>query len=600
MGPFRVVFFASSFLLFSLLLAWSTLRTSSTTHRRVFTSSIDDGHGSRFSFRSPAALFPPSAIITLTDDNSTFFVARHAAYGPELPLDGLSGQIWLGSDFTEDLLGGGHFAESSSGELGCGDALEWDPDDSSPQAFHDPEELFDYESEPAADARTVHSRRDSSSIDSLSRSELRIPRGRKGASLRSQNRVETQRTVSSLSEDVASRKTGGFRAGNIKSLQESAEIEGKIVLLKRGGCGFLDKTRWVQNRGGKALIIGDNVLHASLITMYAKGDVSNITIPSIFTSHTTAHLLASLIADQGGRSNRSSGSNYRENLAGIPMAYREMERTAIQYSKPHTTSREKSRVKDLRTLRDDDNSEGEGIIEIDEEVSSTLDGFAIGVQDWRDPDMIDQDGVNSATSKSNIAHQRESIASQSNLTGPVHHVGLWVTLTPANDGFSPFFDTLLVLIVSPLITLTLVYLIVLIRNRLRRRRWRAPKAIVDRLPVHTFSLHTANSSRSVSLLDLAREAPLEDQRGGTEQAVQARDAPASGDESATAGGAAESPEEAMTESPEEKARTAQRHQGARRFRGRQLECVICLEEYVDGVSQVMRLPCGHEFHQACM
>ncbi|KAJ4134575.1 hypothetical protein NW765_008618 [Fusarium oxysporum] len=34
--------------------------------------------------------------------------------------------------------------------------------------------------------------------------------------------------------------------------------------------------------------------------------------------------------------------------------------------------------------------------------------------------------------------------------------------------------------------------------------------------------------------------------------------------------------------------------------GRQVECVVCLEEYVDGVSQVMSLPCGHEFHVECI
>ena len=33
---------------------------------------------------------------------------------------------------------------------------------------------------------------------------------------------------------------------------------------------------------------------------------------------------------------------------------------------------------------------------------------------------------------------------------------------------------------------------------------------------------------------------------------------------------------------------------------RQVECVVCLEEYVDGVSRVMSLPCGHEFHADCM
>ncbi|KAL1877381.1 hypothetical protein VTK73DRAFT_8676 [Phialemonium thermophilum] len=34
--------------------------------------------------------------------------------------------------------------------------------------------------------------------------------------------------------------------------------------------------------------------------------------------------------------------------------------------------------------------------------------------------------------------------------------------------------------------------------------------------------------------------------------------------------------------------------------GRQVECVVCLEEYVDGVSRVMSLPCGHEFHVECI
>merc|ERR1712070_947178 len=38
----------------------------------------------------------------------------------------------------------------------------------------------------------------------------------------------------------------------------------------------------------------------------------------------------------------------------------------------------------------------------------------------------------------------------------------------------------------------------------------------------------------------------------------------------------------------------------RRYGGRQRECVVCLEEYVDGVSRVMSLPCGHEFHEGCI
>jgi len=38
----------------------------------------------------------------------------------------------------------------------------------------------------------------------------------------------------------------------------------------------------------------------------------------------------------------------------------------------------------------------------------------------------------------------------------------------------------------------------------------------------------------------------------------------------------------------------------RRYTGKQVECVVCLEEYVEGVSRVMSLPCGHEFHADCI
>ncbi|RAL60264.1 hypothetical protein DID88_000044 [Monilinia fructigena] len=38
----------------------------------------------------------------------------------------------------------------------------------------------------------------------------------------------------------------------------------------------------------------------------------------------------------------------------------------------------------------------------------------------------------------------------------------------------------------------------------------------------------------------------------------------------------------------------------KKYMGKQVECVVCLEEYVDGVSQVMSLPCGHEFHVDCI
>jgi hypothetical protein len=76
--------------------------------------------------------------------------------------------------------------------------------------------------------------------------------------------------------------------------------------------------------------------------------------------------------------------------------------------------------------------------------------------------------------------------------------GLWVTITPTSSA-SPFFDTLLVLVVSPLITLTVVYALLTVRAKIRRRRWRAPKSVVERLPVRTYHPH-AKSSVSRQLL----------------------------------------------------------------------------------------------------
>ena len=75
----------------------------------------------------------------------------------------------------------------------------------------------------------------------------------------------------------------------------STEISGKIVLLSRGGCGFLEKVQWAQRRGSIAVIVGDNIPGRALVTMFARGDTSNITIPAVFTTHTTAQFLSSLI-----------------------------------------------------------------------------------------------------------------------------------------------------------------------------------------------------------------------------------------------------------------------------------------------------------------
>jgi hypothetical protein len=41
------------------------------------------------------------------------------------------------------------------------------------------------------------------------------------------------------------------------SIVADNQIQGKVVLLSRGGCGFLEKAKWAQRRGGVALIVGE-------------------------------------------------------------------------------------------------------------------------------------------------------------------------------------------------------------------------------------------------------------------------------------------------------------------------------------------------------
>jgi len=174
------------------------------------------------------------------------------------------------------------------------------------------------------------------------------------------------------------------------------------------------------------------------------------------------------------------------------------------------------------------------------------------------------------------------------------HEGLWVTLTPTSMSTSPFLDTLLVLVVSPLVTLTVVYALLLLRSRIRRRRWRAPKSVVDRLPVRTY--HTMSTSAVSSQLSSPESS------SPTTPLLRASASSRSGHRSRTASSLPADLDRfnsALTSgTPPEKPKPATTWR--RRYTGRQLECVVCLEEYVDGQSRVMSLPCGHEFHAECI
>ena len=542
---------------------------------------------------------------------------------------------------------------------------------------------------------------------------------------------------------------------DIQSLQESAEISGKIVLLSRGGCGFLEKVKWTQRRGGSALIVGDHTRGGALVTMYARGDTSNVTIPSLFTSHTTAHLLSSLIPleddaeSESSTSGSGSGANPKKEGSKTklvvegptftpksgPMSTsvpsRSLKRKNAKTSGKSNKSQPKEKPSWLNFLasslgmyRDDyapgkledsrrppssgrldwfsekltdespnekaantkekngkakgqSKSEPTGKAVKDTKKSSShpssSDDFVIGVQDWRDPDLVvakpssksksttttrvsaatpvaskgSGKGGDSAEEKSGSAltggsitpgsgqynkpgskadtndksskattkdegkkvptdsksqtPEQETGAGQLDLESDEHE-GLWVTLTPTTMSTSPFFDTLLVLVVSPLVTLTVVYALLLLRSRIRRRRWRAPKSVVERLPIRTYHTmsctSTTSSTRYASPESSSPASPLLQTSPRT---VTARSRP----RSATASGIGDAVS-ASLERASANVSTAQPEKGPnpakprKKYAGKQVECVVCLEEYVDGESRVMSLPCGHEFHAECM
>lgn len=718
-----------------------------------------------FSFSAPS-LFPPSAIISLTDDNSTFFLARPAAFGPPLPSKGLSGPLWTGSGFGGDTLSHGGLAAGADGELGCSDVPGWD------------ERRGNRGSGPQLDTtlrkgvKAASNDAQTSKANRFRRGPLSGNPGAISASKAESKALEDDGTDDHFHDALADTWVSKSKPqslskpasedsdhADIQSLQESAEIAGKVVLLRRGGCGFLEKVKWAQRRGGVAVIVGDDIRGGPLVTMYARGDTSNITVPALFTSHTTAHLLSSLVPSGGiienlpsedslklgfGKASKASkapagGPTFTSSVAASkqtavratskksskdsPLNNGDVHVDAVNRRKPGwirsllaffgadsnkgTTAEESRRPPssgniDWILVEDWEDEEPmkpkaapAGTQKVKPTSSTTpaksSDDFVIGVQDWRDPDLLPPKiestsknsnaqstgkqspgdtspsggnalpgsgeysglggGAGNGKSKSassvksdgskgkesgehggwlsNMPWNKHSdsksktppptsssipkaspkstptsakVAAESQSPGlrsdPDRHDGLWVTLTPTSMSNSPFFDTLLVLVVSPLVTLTVVYALLLLRSRIRRRRWRAPKSVVERLPVRTYqTLNSGDSSSSTSpIATPAAGSPRTPLLQSSSSAP--TNTPRSRPRSRTAG---DMPSNSLgrSTSPEEKAETGLAA-WRRKYGGRQKECVVCLEEYVDGVSRVMSLPCGHEFHAECM
>lgn len=721
-----------------------------------------------FSFNTPFTLFPPNAIITIAEDNSTSFAARPAAFGPPIPSDGLNGQLWLGSGFTEEIIAEGE----GDGELGCSDMPNWN-DGSSISAL---KPLVKASQDQATSAtgslRSKSEKKNGSKGPSADRSSPLTD-----ATVKAETRPVNDGTDDYLHQHLGNSQRGSADVlgpsssshADIQSMQEGAEIAGKIVLLSRGGCGFLEKVKWAQRRGAVGLIVGDNQRGGPLIQMYAHGDTSNVSIPSIFTSHTTAYLLSSLM--QSGSFNEDTSDDSGK-PAQKPQSFdrsgsRRRRASLVATSSQNSKLASKAKTEGVDQLREshskDSNdvpsrlgwfsrifggsnrgpselndplkdSQHDWIVveefsdEKDNEIRTSLgqtgkedasqktnqnsrmkhrpateDHFQIGVEDWRDPDLVGMEkseNPSRGTSKSAKARPKAGSASKGKPAGPSRggvssstgshaagHIpakgkdvigsakgerppspaapgliskifgdgnaktsvqdeaqqsvvdmpfigrpgvvgdipppsereGLWVVITPTS-GASPFFDTLLVLVISPLITLTVVYALLILRARIRRRRWRAPKSVVEQLPVRTYHAIAPTPSRSSRLPSPISSSPTtpllqsqqsqhsqhsqqsqqnqHDQRSPSRPRPRSRTTtgvPSAGDLLDVNSALAVPP---STSRPEHEKRAGSSEW--KKYMGRQVECVVCLEEYVDGVSQVMSLPCGHEFHVDCM
>lgn len=124
------------------------------------------------------------------------------------------------------------------------------------------------------------------------------------------------------------------------------------------------------------------------------------------------------------------------------------------------------------------------------------------------------------------------------------------------------------------------------RSVIKRRRWRAPKSVVDRLPVRTYQSTPSTSTP---------QPPPPPPRSLSLSVPNARERNSS-DASSSRGTHIPGVPEKREQQQEYIHRSPPRPQ----YQGGSVECVVCLEEYIDGVSRVMRLPCGHEFHADCM
>ena len=196
---------------------------------------------------------------------------------------------------------------------------------------------------------------------------------------------------------------------------------------------------------------GDQVLIGSIGGL---GDTSNITIPSIFTTYTTAKLLTALLPKHVSLPFRrpntpgpaaepvpKSGEGKKkieEEKVGLRVRWPlENRNRAPPELQPVSTPAKSKKTTSTRSTASPTSPPAGSSARLDSSHRPPISGELANPGEGKLGDENDGKGGDG--------------------DGDIERDGLWITLTPTSMSSSPFFDTLLVLVISPLVTLTIVY-----------------------------------------------------------------------------------------------------------------------------------------------
>lgn len=162
-----------------------------------------------------------------------------------------------------------------------------------------------------------------------------------------------------------------------------------------------------------------------------------------------------------------------------------------------------------------------------------------------------------------------------------------VTITSVAES-GAFVDTVLFLLVSPLFSLSMIYAILVVHRRYRIRKERLPKSYLPNIPTRIWVQPTLALEPSADS-SLGAAASMSGPGFITPTAAESATNSALESEVSQSNSASFVPSAVLPAN--------MHHEKVWVSSG---ECIICLEDYVPGVSEVMRLPCGHEFHSGCI